>query len=183
MFGREQLHCMVVSNHYRNRAVVLHVQDAEWNGAYMILSYGWKSWRPVWILAIIDYPSNGTITRRYMITMNEIRQYTVERISKATIGCHVPQEPTAPIPATSAMHVCKVFGHFHTMFTTNKAQWFMEPHTAIPTADWHVEMKRFQLAANTIQREWRNSISCPFFQLCINRLLREFRDLESSNTC
>lgn len=79
LFGRKQLECMVISNHYGNNAVVLHVQDAAWDGgAYIILTYCWicRLW-PSLTMGIIDNPKQARITRGYFLDRHELATTTV----------------------------------------------------------------------------------------------------------
>lgn len=160
VFGEEELSCIVVSNCFGNRAVVLQCQDKEWGGAFLILTYCWMPWRP-WptlVMGLIDDPQDGRLTRGYVLNHGELsgRQW---RGCSEMAGCY--------------MSLLK----FDALEATWKSQWFLHPDACLQTADWRQAAARMDRSASSIQTQWRRSIASPSYSLCIRRLLREYNAL------
>lgn len=161
-FGRQQLECMVISNHWRNKATVLRVQDAAWNGAYIVLTYCWiyRFW-PTLTWGIIDTP-NTTITRGYVMSLQEM--YPTPLVYNKSL--------------VSAVSVSREMVHFNALVKAWKPQWFQPPHGFLSFSDWLVTTIRLNHAAHCIQNQWRKCVSCPLYTICCARLANEFSDLE-----
>lgn len=159
-FGSAHLECIVVSNQRKNRAIVLRVENAEWFGAYIIISFCCigVAW-PTCTMGIIDDAESGLITRGYVLERQEM-------------SC----TPTGRPPATS---VCRALEQFDSMVTSSKAQWFLSPQSFLSIPDWRMKVANIESSVRCIQAQWRKSISSPSYKLCISRLSQEFRDLGS----
>lgn len=168
-FGSGKLECMVVSNRYGNRGVVLHVLDPSWGGAYILISYCLTtSWSiPMCTVGIIDNPCNGLMTRAYELVRTEIAATRVQK------GSHAAMSPVAVHAALT---------HFHALFSIRKSQWFKTPQSCLIVPDWCKKALEIDHSARRIQAAWRRSISCPRYGMCIKRLMAEYKSLAWSNT-
>lgn len=166
-FGAANHTCMVVSNHYGNRAVVLHARDDDWGGAYIILSYcnqkAWQPW-PTLVMGIIDNPLDGRVTRGYELTKRELEAR--------------PVRADASVPTPPAIHTTMM--QFDELARDYKHQWFKEHTACLGVSDWRFEAFRIKRSAAIIQSHWRKCIGSPCYTLCIRRLMREYHTLSFS---
>jgi hypothetical protein len=160
-FGKTKLECMVVSNCYGNRGIVLHVIDPAWGGAYILISYCRTTWSlPMCTVGVIDNPCNGLMTRAYKLLGTEM----------AGSELHKAMSPVA-------MHA--ILTQFHALFNIHKYQWFMTPKSCLIVPDWCQKALQINYSARRIQTSWRRSISCPWYSICINRLIAEYESLST----
>jgi hypothetical protein len=156
------LTCLVVSNQYGNRVVVLQVQDADWQGAYIMLTgsnlKAWQ-WLPTLVMGIIDDPQDGQLTRGYVLKRSEMGERQNAR-GKRTL------------PATSIYTSMMQFDELARKF---KNKWFQGQ--VLTTPDWRFKASHIRRSAKRIQSRWRMCIASPCYTMCIKRLLREYHAL------
>jgi hypothetical protein len=155
------LTCLVVSNQYGNRVVVLQVQDADWRGAYIMLtgSYlkAWQ-WLPTLVMGIIDDPQDGQLTRGYVLKRSEMGERHKSR-GKRTL------------PTTS---IYKSMIQFDELARKFENKWFQG---WVLTPDWRLKALHIRRSAKCIQTQWRVCIASPYYTMCIKRLRREYHTL------
>ena len=67
---------------------------------------------------------------------------------------------------------------FDAYVSSHKSRWFIDPPKMLKNPDWRVATGYIHQAARVIQVQWRKSIICPHYQLCKQRLLQEFCELQ-----
>jgi hypothetical protein len=152
------LTCLVVSNHYGNRVVMLHIQDVEWLGAHIMLTGSYLKrwhWLPTFVAGVMDYPEDGQMTRGYVMRRSEMR---------------ARRERSLPITSiyTSLMQFDELVRKF-------KSKWLVAKGWSLITPDWLFEASRIKRAARRIQSQWRKCIASPYYTMCIKRLMNEYR--------
>ena len=167
LFGK--LTCLVVSNQYGNRAVVLQVQDESWQGAYIMLTISYLKawhWLPTFVMGIIDVRQNGKLTHGYVLTRSEMG-FNRERHNSQ--GKRIL--PTVSI-YTSMMQ-------FDEIIRKCKNKWF-KGGQIMTTPDWRFEALNIKRSAKYIQSQWRKCIASPCYTMCNRRLQREYHILSDS---
>ena len=167
VFAKPRLTCLVVSNYYGNRAVVLQVQDADWFGAYIILTYcflpGLLFFMPKFVMCIIDSPQDGRITRSYFMSRQEM--------GGAQYADHI-----------SATRIYKSMMFFDDMARRCHYVSFKNAHTkgCLSVPDWRFTTSRIAWAVVCIQSQWRKCIASPSYTMCVKRLMLEYQGLNTT---
>ena len=159
--GPHEIQYVVVSNTYGNRAIVLKELHDE--PIYLLISYyfmnGWVPW-PIWVFGYIN--SDGSVSQGYIL----LRHKMVSR------GSRIPLSKTV---------VCNALQSFDAICTKFKSCWFRyRQPLLLQSSDWNIEAERLNHAARIIQGHWRKCISCPFYYICKNRLVREIDELTAN---
>jgi hypothetical protein len=150
------LTCLVVSNHYGNRVVVLHIQDVDWRGFYIMLTGSYLKrwhWLPTFVGGFIDDQGDVMTRNVYVLFMSQMR---------------AQGKRTLPITSiyTSMMQIDEHARKF-------KRKWWVAK--LLITPDWLFEASRIKRAAICIQSQWRKCIASPYYTMCIKRLMKEYR--------
>ena len=161
-FSEYQIQCIVISNNYGNRAIIL--QELQYQSAYVVISYGyikrwWRLWFPwpVWAWAFLN--SDGSVQQTYYVK----RQ------------CMADSKWPCTTKQIQKMAVMKAIDSFDDFLNSRVLKWFwLDSSILLHEQDWRIEKMKINQAAKAIQVQWRRSISCPLYKLCRCRLVREF---------
>lgn len=156
--GEYDIECMVISNHFQNKVIVLQCLNFDWKDDYLLISLHWPSWYLVPIFTISHFSKDGIGIQSYTLPYN------------AMYGEIINIKPLA----TSMIHAYNIF---HDNFFKRKDKIFKDPHKHLNIPDWHHTVLQLDRSTRMIQKQWKLSISCPMFTLCRSRLYKEFHEM------